>query len=108
MKRRRTHGITFVETSILIAIAALLAAISFPALFRNRQKRQASRCGIQLEAIAMASQRFASEKGGMPSNVEELVPGYALKVLVCPAGGTYTIGTPEGDPPRCSIPGHSL
>lgn len=102
------NGMTVVEVSILLAIVLLLAAISLPALFQNQQKKQAAACAMNLDAIALASKRHAAEQGGFPASLSALVPAYLNSVPACPAGGTYRLGTPTGDPPTCSIPGHRL
>jgi Tfp pilus assembly protein PilE len=101
-------GLTIVEATIILAIVLLLVAISLPAFLQNQQKKAAATCAMNLESIANACKRHASEKGGFPARLPELVPDYLDAVPACPAGGTYTLGTPEGDPPTCSIPGHSL
>jgi Tfp pilus assembly protein PilE len=102
------RGMTVVEATIILAILLLLAAISMPAFFQNQQKKRAAECAMNLDSIATACKHFASEKGGFPKNLSELVPAYLESVPTCPSGGAYTLGTPEGDPPTCSIPGHTL
>lgn len=104
----KKQGLTVVEVSILLAIALLIAAISVPAFLQNRQKKHDARCAMNLDAIANACKQHAVEKGGFPGNLSELVPAYLESVPACPSGGTYTLGTPEGDPPACSVPGHRL
>ena len=100
------NGLTLVEVSIVAAILLLLAAISLPALIQNRQKQRAAECAMNLDAVATACKKYASEKGGFPKTLSALVPDYLDAVPRCPAGGTYALGAPEGDPPSCSIPGH--
>lgn len=102
---KRNRGMTVVEFSIVLAIALLIAAISIPSLFRNRREKQSAACAMNLEAISTACKRHAAEKGGFPANLDALVPAYLDSVPSCPAGGTYTLGTPEGDPPTCSVHG---
>ncbi|NLG34073.1 MAG: hypothetical protein GX548_01830 [Lentisphaerae bacterium] len=101
-------GMTVVEVTLVAAILLLLAAISLPAFFQNQTRRRAARCGMQLDAISSACRRFASERGEFPAGLSRLVPDYLPEIPVCPSGGLYTPGTPEGDPPTCSIPGHHL
>lgn len=104
----RKHGLTIVEFSIVLALILLIAAISLPALIQNRQKRNAAACAMNLDAIAAACQRHAAAQGGFPATLSDLVPTYLNAVPVCPDGGVYTVGTPEGDPPTCSVAGHRL
>ncbi len=103
---KANQGLSAVEVSIVLAILLLVAAIAAPALFQNRQKQQAARCAMNLDAIAAACKKHAAERGGFPAALADLAPDYLETVPVCPAGGTYTLGTPEGDPPTCSVPGH--
>jgi prepilin-type N-terminal cleavage/methylation domain-containing protein len=99
-------GMSVVEVSLVVAILLLLAAIALPAFFQNQHKQRAAACAMNLEAIATACRRHASEQGGFPATLEALAPAWLKTVPACPAGGTYTLGTPEGDPPACSVPGH--
>jgi type II secretory pathway pseudopilin PulG len=104
----KKSGLTIVEALIVLAILLLLAAISLPALFQNQQKKRAAECAMNLDAVMIACKRQATENGVFPKNLSELVPAYFESVPTCPSGGTYTLGTPEGDPPTCSVPGHHL
>ncbi|HQQ61421.1 MAG TPA: hypothetical protein PKU89_08815 [Kiritimatiellia bacterium] len=104
----RKHGLTIVELSILVAIAMLVVAISLPAVLQNRQKRHAASCARNLDALSAACRRYAAEQGGFPARPDVLVPAYLPAVPVCPDGGAYQLGTPEGDPPACSVPGHLM
>ena len=102
----RKRGLTVVEVSIALAILLLLAAISMPALVRNREKRRAAECAMNLDAVATACQKYAAENGGFPKELSALVPACLDAVPKCPAGGTYTLGSAESDAPACSVPGH--
>ena len=104
----RRSGITVVEATIVVAILLLLAAIALPAFFQNQTRKRAAECGMTLEAISAACRQHASERGAFPASLETLVPDYLPEMPACPSVGTYTLGTPEGDPPVCSIPGHTL
>lgn len=101
-------GLTVVEVTILVAIVALLAAISLPAFFQNQEKKRAAECVQQLDAILNACKRQAGEQGAYPKDIAELVPAYFKSIPTCPSGGAYRLGTPEGDLPTCSAPGHHL
>jgi len=101
-------GMTVVEVSIVLAILVLLVAISVPTFFKNQKKAREARCAMNLDALSIACKEFASEEGGFPRTMEQLVPTYLDEVPSCPSGGTYTLGTPEGDPPTCSISTHHL
>lgn len=104
----RKSGLTIVEATIVLAILLLLAAISMPAFFQNQQKQRAAACAMNLDSIAIACKKFATDQGGFPKTFSELVPAQLESIPACPSGGIYLLGTPEGDPPTCSIPGHHL
>ncbi|MBR4189284.1 MAG: type II secretion system protein [Kiritimatiellae bacterium] len=104
----RRRGMTVVEACLLVAIVVLVGVIAVPALFRNKQRRQAAQCAERLEALSTACKEYAAANGKWPSSQGVLVPALLPAPLVCPAGGVYTLGTPEGDPPTCSVPGHAL
>jgi type II secretory pathway pseudopilin PulG len=99
---------TVVEACLVLALLVLVGAIALPAISRNRQRRQAARCSERLEALSTACKEYAAANGRWPSAQEELVPAYLHAPLSCPGGGVYAFGTPEGDPPTCSIPGHAM
>lgn len=99
---------TVVEACLVVALVVLVGAIALPALSRNRQRRQAARCAQHLDALSTACKEYAAANGRWPTSQDVLVPALLDAPLACPAGGTYSLGTPEGDPPTCSIPGHSL
>ena len=102
------RGMTAVEVTIVLAILLLIAAISAPALRENRQRRRAAECAMNLDAIEIACKKYAADKGGYPPSLADLVPEYLGTLPACPSGGTYAIGTPDGMPSTCSIPGHHL
>lgn len=99
---------TVVEACLVLSIVVLVGVIALPAVSRNRQRRQAARCAQHLETLSTACKEYAAANGKWPSSQDVLVPALLDAPLACPAGGTYSLGTPEGDPPTCSIPGHAL
>ena len=101
-------GMSVVEVSITLAILVLILVISVPALFQNQQKKRIAECAMNLDAIATACKKYAAEKDGFPKHLSDLVPAYLESVPACSSGGTYALGTPEGDPPTCSIVEHHL
>lgn len=105
---KRPPGMTLVEVSILLAMVLLVVAISVPALYKNQQQKRAAQCAMHLDAIHAACQKYAAAHGAFPKTLADLVPDYLPEIPACPAAGTYTLGTPEGDPPTCSVPGHHL
>ena len=101
-------GMSVVEATIVLAILLLIAAISAPALRQNLQTKRAAACAMNLDAIDLACKKHAAEKGGYPAALADLVPDYLGSLPSCPSGGGYALGTPDGDPPTCSVPGHRL
>lgn len=101
-------GLTLVEALLVLAVLTLIAAISFPAWSQNRAKQRSAHCGMQLDAIAIACRAYLEAEDTFPPTLSALVPEFLPNVPQCPSGGTYTLGTAEGNPPACSIPGHRL
>ena len=99
----RRAGWTAVEIVFGVLAALLLFGIALPAFFKTRPQRQANACARQLDDIATASRRYAVERGGFPASIGALVPDFLPSAPSCPAGGVYALGTPEGDPPVCSV-----
>ena len=81
-------GLTVVEVSILLAVVLLVLAISMPAWHQNRQKKQAAVCAMNLDAIDAACKKYASDQGGFPPAISNLMPEFLDRIPVCPAGGT--------------------
>lgn len=102
------RGMSIVECLIIVSIAILVVAISVPAIKQNSQRSKAGRCSNQLDWIRQCSIVYASENGQFPSSLDDLTPNCLPELPVCPSGGAYTLGTADGMPPTCSIPGHSL
>lgn len=96
------------EWSILAAIVLLIAAISLPSLFRNRQRSQSAACVNRRLEWAAAAKMYTAKYGEPPEDTAVLVPGLLKKVPVCPAGGTYTPGATPEDAPVCSIKAHAI
>lgn len=102
---------------LLIPIIGLLAAIAIPNFLRAREIAQAEVCVVNLRMIDAAKDMYALENDlrvggsipgadnngiddgdGIPDALEPNIRGE----LICPAGGTYTIGS-IGVKPTCSL-----
>ena len=97
---------TVVEVVFAVLSVLLLAGVAFPAFLKTRPQRQAKTCARHLDDIAVASRRYAIERGCFPPSFSDLTPAFLPTVPTCPAGGVYALGSPEGDPPVCSV--HSI
>ncbi len=100
-------GMTAVDITMLAVVVGLIAAIGFPAARRNRQRAHASRCAMNLEALAMAAQRYEADHGQPPGAIPALIPDYLTTPPLCPAAGSYALGAGDA-PPTCTIPGHQF
>lgn len=106
---RRTKGFTLVEIMIVVAILGIVLAIAASTWVRQRQLSQARVCQENLTKIEGAKEQWALEysKDGTAAPVwTDLVSadgsGFLKKTPVCPADGTYTIGT-ISETPSCSV-----
>ncbi|MFO1501674.1 MAG: prepilin-type N-terminal cleavage/methylation domain-containing protein [Verrucomicrobiota bacterium] len=104
-------GFTLVETMIVVAIVALLAAIAVPGFTRARANAWRSSCLNNLRLIDNAKQQWALESRGDPDDLPtapDLMP-YLRKPSFpsCPGAGNYTIGK-VSQIPGCDQPRHAL
>jgi hypothetical protein len=93
-----------------VATVAIGAAMVLPALAKAKQKAQNISCVNNLKQIDLAKKLWATDHNKQATDTpteNDLLPYLGGKVLTCPQGGTYTIGS-VGEKPTCSIPGHQL
>jgi hypothetical protein len=92
---------------------AVGAALLLPALAQAKAKAQNISCINNLKQLELAKKLWAADNHKQDADtptVADLTPylgGAGSRILTCPQGGTYTIGS-VGEKPRCSIPGHVL
>lgn len=110
-QRSPDRGFTLVEILIVILIIGLLLSVAMPQFIRARKSGQAKACQHNLKQILGSKERWAmdTQKGNddTPGMSDLVVPGVYLKnTPLCPAGGTYSIGS-LGELPSCSIGGEA-
>ncbi len=90
-------GMTLLQLLILVIIAIIIGALSFPPW---REYRKVSAADIDVETIAIAIQKYVKHTGGYPANLDALVtdPGvegwrgnYLESVPETPWGGDYVL-----------------
>jgi len=105
--QRRRRGFTLVEILIVILIIGMLLAIAVPQFFKSREGAYARSCQSNLKQIQGAKERWAMENSRGATDTPDwpdLVSNYIKKQPVCPASGTYTIGSMD-EIPVCDIGG---
>ena len=100
-----------IEIMIVVVIVGLLAAVGIPNFLHSREKAQREVCINNLNKIDGAKQQWSIENKklrGNPVTTTDITPYLNNKIIpLCPASGTYTIGS-VGTKPVCNIPGHVL
>lgn len=104
-------------TSLCLLTLTAIGLLWFRYWYVPRNSAASPSCLAQLKQIQGANEMYALENKLTATNRISIsdVSGGADKFirplinaeLVCPQGGTYSITT-VGEPPRCSVQGHSL
>lgn len=110
--RHRSRGITIIEVMIVIAVIAVVVAISMPAHIRSRHIAHARQCQENM-ALIDGALKAASQQKSMPDTaavtlddlIETTGTGFLQEIPRCPIGGTYAVTTIDQHP-TCSI-GHN-
>jgi prepilin-type N-terminal cleavage/methylation domain-containing protein len=72
---RRARGFTLIETIVVIAMIAILAAMLFPIFARSRESARAVQCANNLSEIGLALQMYAEDwRGRYPPQEDDLAP----------------------------------
>lgn len=105
-------ALTLVEVMIVVAITGLLAVVTIQNFIKARDSSQKHRCINNLSKIRDAKIAWAlahkKDESDTPQNSDLFGPNAHIKEsLVCPAKGTYILGTVAAKP-TCSITGHTL
>ena len=72
MKRRTQHGFTLLELVIAVAIVAILAGVTAPALFRHVADAKISATRSELASLALALESYALAVGSYPTTQDGL------------------------------------
>jgi prepilin-type N-terminal cleavage/methylation domain-containing protein len=111
----RRSAFTLVEIMIVVAIIGLLAAIAIPNFIKAREQSQKNACIANLKQIDGAKNTWALENKKVSTDTPTTTDLYGSALYIrdeplCPAGGSYTLGTVM-EKPLCSLSaasGHSL
>jgi len=106
--RKLKKGFTLVEIMIVVAIIALLAAISVPSFINARSKSMQSACYNNMRLLDGAMQQYALDYSNTVANtIAKLVGtnGYIKDTPVCKGGGTYTLPSDLAGKTSCSLHG---
>ena len=104
----RKDGFTLVEIMIVVAIIGLLGSIAIPNYLQARETSKGTLCASNLEKIDGAKQQwaFAVNAGDLdePSmdDIKIYITNEMANPIVCPSGGTYTVGN-MSTVPTCSL-----
>lgn len=106
------HGLTSTQIIIVVALLALLTALTIANFIRAREISQKNNCIENLKQIDGAKATWVMEKKGLVGAIPLETALYGPRAYIrdtpkCYGNGTYTIG-PAGTKPTCSIPGHTL
>jgi len=94
---------------VMVPILGLLAAIAIPNFVKARHSSQRAACVANLKTIDSAKASWALENKKTAEDIPTVadLSNYMRAIGVCPANGSYTIGT-VGEKPTCTISGHEL
>lgn len=92
LKRR---GFSLAELSLVLMLAGIFIAAAFYSAAKIRQVASGIRALEELDAIALASARYYSERGAWPVNLSDLRPSYLVQQASSfnPFGNAYTISS---------------
>jgi Tfp pilus assembly protein PilE len=81
---------TLIEFFIILAIIAILAAITVPGFMRARQQGQWAACRSNLKKLSTAVELYAEDnRKQLPESLVDLVPRYMTSLPMCPAARQF-------------------
>lgn len=97
---------------LLVAIAIVLSVVGTRWYVRARTSAAVDSCYANLKQLDGAKSIWAINHKKLPDDVPQWTDiigpnAYIRDMPICHRGGTYILG-PVGQPPRCSIPEHTL
>lgn len=89
IRNSRRAGFTLIEIMIVIAIIAVLAAVTIPNYVVSRNQAKLSSCKQNLRSLASGLESFATAHDGRyPTHLNRLVPDYIKSIPKCPMVGS--------------------
>lgn len=98
-----------IELVIVVGLIAILVAIAVPQFYKAAEASRRAACHANLRLIDEAKEQYCIEHRlnvGDTVGYDQLYPNYIKtpRVLACPSGGDYVLGT-LGETPVCSVHG---
>ena len=86
---RSKKGFTLVELMVVVIILGILVAIAIPIYNNVTGDAQKKACAANERTLEGAVAMYQAANGGkMPSNLNDLVPGFIEAIPTCPVDGT--------------------
>jgi len=87
-------GFTLIEVMIVVAIIALLAAVTIPEILRGRMRQNESAAEATLRTIATAFENYAANKGQYPGDIDAQLINVTPKYLDKNYFSEYNVNKP--------------
>ena len=111
---RKRSAFTLVEIMIVVLIIGILLAIAVPNFIRARETSRSKACISNLKQVDSAKEQYAMDNKLTTNDTSVATDtlngstnltgptAYIKNAVVCPSGGTYTVGN-IGVNPTCNI-----
>jgi general secretion pathway protein G len=100
LKHRAQHGFTLIELIVVMTIVSLLLTLAAPRYFRSIERSKETVLKANLASTRDALDKFHSDTGRYPDQLEELVDKHYLRTLpwdpVLERADAWTLEAPAG------------